>query len=55
MRRRLKEAVRLTQGEFDLVGNDFILIARAGSARRGFPLLLDDVKRALLSLSEITS
>jgi len=55
MRRRLKEAVRLVYRDVDMMGSDVVLIARPAAARRAFPLLLDDVKRALLRLRKDTN
>ena len=52
IRRRLKEAARLTFGELALNNSDYLIIARGASATRSFALLLDDMKRALLRLSK---
>jgi ribonuclease P protein component len=46
-RRRLKEAARLVLASQPLTGVDLVLIGRAGTAKRDFPALRDDVRRAL--------
>ena len=46
-RRRLKEAARLVLGARTLAGVDIVLIGRAGTARRDFAALQDDLRRAL--------
>lgn len=50
IRRRLKEAARQVFPLHAEPGCDYVMIARAGAADRVFAGLLDDVKRALLSL-----
>jgi ribonuclease P protein component len=51
IRRRLREAARLTFREIATEGYDYVLIARPAAATREFALLLDDLKRALLRLA----
>jgi ribonuclease P protein component len=46
-RRRLKEAARLELASQPLTGVDLVLIGRDATARRSFPELRDDVRRAL--------
>lgn len=50
-RRRLKEAVRLLLPLHGAPGADYVFIARARTAARPWPALLDDVKSALVSLA----
>ncbi|MBL8670517.1 MAG: ribonuclease P protein component [Alphaproteobacteria bacterium] len=53
-RRRLREAARVVLAEGIAqgwaAGHDIVLIARADTAARGWPLLLDDLRRALGAL-----
>lgn len=51
IRRRLREAVRAVAAEAGEPGCDYVLIARAAAYDRAFPDLLDDLRRALLSLA----
>jgi ribonuclease P protein component len=46
-RRRLKEAARLVLAEQPPRGVDLVLIGRAGTAKRSFSALQDDLRRAL--------
>ena len=46
-RRRLKEAARLLLRQRSLSAIDLVLIGREGTRERPFPLLLDDLQRAL--------
>ncbi len=46
-RRRLKEAARLLLRQRSLPAIDLVLIGREGTRERPFPLLLDDLQRAL--------
>ena len=47
-KRRLREAARLVLPEAGRAGWDYVLIGRPGTtAERPFPLLLDDLRRAL--------
>ena len=46
-RRRLKEAARLVLASQPPIGVDLVLIGRAGTAKRDFAALQDDVRRAL--------
>lgn len=50
-KRRLREAVRLLLAEHGQPGTDYVFIARARTASRGWPLLLDDVRSALITLA----
>jgi ribonuclease P protein component len=51
IRRRLKEAARQIFPLHAKAGCDYVLIAREAAAKRLFAVLLDDMKRALLSLA----
>lgn len=51
IRRRLKEAAQRVFPENAAPGFDYVVIARPAAATRDFPLLLDDMKRALLRLA----
>ena len=51
MRRRLREAARVIAPVYGEQGCDYVLIARRAAATRNFADLLDDMKRALLSLA----
>ncbi|WP_244974436.1 ribonuclease P protein component [Gluconobacter cerinus] len=46
-KRRLREALRLVAREEGLPSGDFVLIGRDGTRRREFPLLQDDLRKAL--------
>ncbi|MEL7491858.1 MAG: ribonuclease P protein component [Pseudomonadota bacterium] len=50
IKRRLKEAARRAFAEYGVKGCDYVLIARPKALTRNFTELLDDMKRALLSL-----
>ena len=50
-KRRLREAARITLPPLARPGCDYVLIARAGTAERPWPRLLDDVKSALIRLA----
>lgn len=47
MRRRLKEAVRLTWPEMAHVGVDYVLVVRAAAVDRPFPCLCKDLVSAM--------
>ena len=53
IRRRLREAARRVFRDHAAHGYDYVLIARPGAATREFALLLDDMKRALLRLTDL--
>jgi ribonuclease P protein component len=46
-RRRLKEAARLLLRERAVAGVDLVVIGRDGTRARPFPVLMDDLRRAL--------
>ncbi|MBF0852892.1 ribonuclease P protein component [Gluconobacter wancherniae] len=46
-RRRLREALRLVAREDGLPSGDFVLIGRDGTRKRKFPLLVEDLRKAL--------
>ena len=50
-KRRLREAARLLLPLHGRPGWDYVFIARAGTTRRHWSRLLDDVKTALISLA----
>jgi ribonuclease P protein component len=50
-KRRLREAARALVPLHGRAGFDYVLIARAGTAKRPWQRLLDDVKTALISLA----
>lgn len=50
-KRRLREAVRQLLPLHGRQGFDYVFIARAGTATRPWPRLLDDIKSALVSLA----
>lgn len=52
IRRRLRAAVREVFPQFAEAGCDYVLIARGPAGDRSWGDLLDDVKRALLRLSQ---
>ena len=54
IKRRLKEAARQAFAEHAASGCDYVLIARPKALTRKFSDLLDDMKRALLSLPSNT-
>ncbi len=49
-RRRLREAVRLLLREQPAAGADLVLVGRDATRDRPFPLLMDDLRRALAKL-----
>lgn len=54
-KRRLKEAARLLLPLHGQAGNDYVFIARATTAGREWPRLLDDVTQALQTLARPAS
>jgi len=50
-KRRLREAARLLLPEFGMVGYDYVLIARSTTTARNWVDLLDDTRKALITLS----
>jgi ribonuclease P protein component len=52
-RRRLKEAARLVLASQPLAGVDLVLIGRAGTAKRDFSALQNDVRRALVKAGAV--
>ena len=50
-KRRLRAAARLLLPLHGRLGTDYVFIARAQTANRSWPALLDDVKAALISLA----
>lgn len=50
-KRRLRETARKHLPRLGLPGHDYVFIARDGTNDRPFALLLDDVEKALISLS----
>jgi ribonuclease P protein component len=50
-KRRLREAARRLVPLHGRCGHDYVLIARAGTAKRPWERLLDDVESALISLA----
>ena len=54
IRRRLRAAARETFPQFASAGTDYVLIARKAAYDRNYAALLDDMKRALLSLARDT-
>lgn len=50
-KRRLREAARAMAPLLAVSGSDYVFIARAGTADRGWDRLLDDVKSALTRLA----
>jgi ribonuclease P protein component len=50
-KRRLREAARRLVPLHGKSGHDYVFIARAGTAKRPWPRLLDDVESALISLA----
>jgi len=51
IRRRLREAARQILPQYGAAGCDYVLIARTAAYDRNFNALLDDIKRALLTLN----
>ncbi len=54
IRRRLRAASREIFPQFGVPGMDYVLIARKAAYDRNYEALLDDMKRALLSLARDT-
>jgi ribonuclease P protein component len=52
-RRRLKEAALLVLASQPLAGVDLVLIGRAGTAKRDFSALQNDVRRALVKAGAV--
>ena len=50
-KRRLRETARALLPEFGLPGHDYVLIARNSTTARDWSDLLDDTRKALISLS----
>ena len=50
-KRRLRETARTLLPEFGLPGHDYVLIARNSTTARDWSDLLDDTRKALISLS----
>ncbi len=53
-KRRLREAARTLLPEYGHPGCDYVLIARASTVHKNYTDLLADVKKALLSLPQIS-
>ena len=51
-KRRLREAARALLPEHGLPGHDYVLIARNSTTARDWPDLLDDTRKALITLSK---
>lgn len=51
-KRRLREAARALLPEYGLVGHDYVFIARDGTTKREWTALLDDTKKALITLGK---
>ena len=51
-KRRLREAARALLPEFGLPGYDYVLIARDKTTARNWTDLLDDTRKALITLSQ---
>lgn len=51
-KRRLRQCARALLPRCGTAGHDYVLIARNSTVGRDFALLLDDVEKALLSLSQ---
>ncbi len=51
-KRRLREAARALLPELGLRGHDYVLIARNATTAREWPDLLDDTRKALITLSK---
>lgn len=49
-KRRLRELARALLPEYGLAGHDYVFIARNGTAEREWSALLDDTKKALITL-----
>lgn len=55
IRRRLREAARAIMPEHGESGCDYVLVAKSAAASRKYADLLDDMKRALLSLARTST
>ena len=53
-KRRLREVARMLLPEYGLPGHDYVFIARDGTTARIWADLLDDARKALISLSRRT-
>ena len=51
-KRRLREAARALLPEYGLAGHDYVFIARDGTTEREWTALLDDTKKALITLGK---
>jgi len=51
-KRRLRACARTLLPQYGLAGYDYVFIARDGTISRQYDLLLDDVKKALLTLAK---
>ena len=51
-KRRLREAARALLPEYGLPGHDYVLIARGSTTARDWSDLLDDTRKALITLSK---
>ncbi|CAM3717019.1 ribonuclease P protein component [Litorimonas haliclonae] len=51
-KRRLREAARALLPEYGLAGYDYVFIARDGTTKREWTALLDDTKKALITLGK---
>jgi len=51
-KRRLREAARALLPEYGQVGHDYVFIARDGTTKREWTALLDDTKKALITLGK---
>jgi len=54
-KRRLREIARALLPEYGLVGYDYVFIARNSTAERDWTALLDDARKALITLSRRNS
>lgn len=54
-KRRLRDAARALLPELGLPGHDYVLIARNSTTARNWSDLLDDTRKALITLSHRTS
>ena len=54
-KRRLREIARTLLPEYGLPGHDYVLIARNSTTARDFTDLLDDTRKALITLSKRAS
>jgi len=51
-KRRLREVARALLPEYGLAGYDYVFIARDGTTKREWTALLDDTKKALITLGK---